>query len=72
MGRSDGQYLIETQGIEIRHGRIRVDTIGLVHHQIGGLGQLAQLRGDLLVGSGQAGPTIHHKQHQIRLTHRHQ
>jgi len=72
MGSRDGQHLIEAEGIEIGHCRILVDTIGLVHHQIGGLGQLAQLHGNLFIGGGQTGPPVDQEQHQIRLTYRHQ
>ena len=72
MGSRDGQHVAEAQGIEIRHGGIRVDAVGLVHHQIGGLGQLAQLHGNLLIGGGQAGPTVDQEQHQVRLTYRQQ
>ena len=70
VGGGDREQLAEPQAVEVRQGGVRVQAVGFVDRQVDRLGQLAQLRGHLLVGGGEAGAAVHQEQHHVRFAHR--
>jgi len=63
----DGNRLANTQGIEVRHRGIRIQTIGLVDDQPTLLVVAAQVIGNHFIRWIQPGPAINQEQNNIRL-----
>ncbi len=70
VGRRNGQHLAQPQLVELGQLRALGHALGLVGGEHGGLAQLAQVIGDVVVLRGQACAGVDHEDHHIGLGHR--